>query len=115
LHGPYTGQMKAVLHQLAPEIPVVDLFADAPIANAKASAYLLAAYATWFPSGTVFLCVVDPGVGGTRPAGIVEARGPRDGGSGQRPIRAGRAPRRKGVQLGHRLEARAPLRQLSRA
>jgi len=75
LHGPYTGQMKAVLHQLAPEIPVVDLFADAPIANAKASAYLLAAYATWFPSGTVFLCVVDPGVGGTRPAVIVEADG----------------------------------------
>src|SRR5215831_8452439 len=75
LHGPYTGQMKAVLHQLAPEIPVVDLFADAPIANAKASAYLLAAYATWFPSGTVFLCVVDPGVGGTRPAVVVEADG----------------------------------------
>src|SRR5262245_41308339 len=75
LHGPYTCQMKAVLHQLAPEIPIVDLFADAPIANAKASAYLLAAYATWFPSGTVFLCVVDPGVGGTRPAVIVEADG----------------------------------------
>src|SRR5262249_8771411 len=77
LHGPYTGQMKAVLHQLAPEIPVVDLFADAPIANAKASAYLLSAYATWFPSGTVFLWVVDPGVGGTRPAvKVVTAAGP---------------------------------------
>lgn len=73
LHGPYTGQMKAVLHQLAPGIPVVDLFADAPVGNPKASAYLLAAYAAWFPAGTVFLCVVDPGVGGTRPAIIVEA------------------------------------------
>ena len=30
LHGPYTGQMKAVLHQLSPGIPVVDLFADTP-------------------------------------------------------------------------------------
>ena len=30
LQGPYTGQMKAVLHQLAPAVPVVDLFADAP-------------------------------------------------------------------------------------
>ncbi|MEZ5833951.1 MAG: SAM-dependent chlorinase/fluorinase [Dongiaceae bacterium] len=75
LHGPYTGQMKAVLHQSAPGIPVVDLFADAPAGNPKASAYLLAAYAAWFPAGTVFVCVVDPGVGGARPAIIIEADG----------------------------------------
>jgi hypothetical protein len=75
LHGPYTGQMKAVLHQMAPGIPSIDLFADAPVGDPKASAYLLAAYATWFPAGTVFLCVIDPGVGGTRPAIILEADG----------------------------------------
>jgi len=75
LHGPYTGQMKAVLHQLAPGISTIDLFADAPVGNPKASAYLLAAYAVWFPAGTVFLCVVDPGVGGTLPAVILEAEG----------------------------------------
>jgi S-adenosylmethionine hydrolase len=75
LHGPYTGQMKAVLHQMAPGIPIIDLFADAPVGNPKASAYLLAAYATWFPVRTVFLCVVDPGVGGTRPSIFLEADG----------------------------------------
>jgi S-adenosyl-L-methionine hydrolase (adenosine-forming) len=75
LHGPYTGQMKAVLHQMAPCVPIVDVFADAPVGNPKASAYLLAAYAPWFPVRTVFLCVVDPGVGGTRPAVILEADG----------------------------------------
>jgi S-adenosylmethionine hydrolase len=73
LHGPYTGQMKAVLHQGAPGIPIIDLFADAPVGNPKASAYLLAAYAAWFPVRTVFLCVVDPGVGGTRPSIFLEA------------------------------------------
>jgi len=52
---------------------VIDLFADAPVGNPKASAYLLAAYAEWFAVGTVFLCVVDPGVGGARPAIILEA------------------------------------------
>ena len=52
LHGPYTGQMKAVLHQMAPGVPVVDLFADAPGGNPKPSAYLLAAYAVWFAAGT---------------------------------------------------------------
>jgi S-adenosylmethionine hydrolase len=75
LHGPYTGQMKAVLYQTASGVPVIDLFADAPAGNPKASAYLLAAYAAWFPAGTVFLCVVDPGVGGERPPLIVEADG----------------------------------------
>jgi S-adenosylmethionine hydrolase len=82
LHGPYTGQMKTVLHRIAPGVPVVDLFADAPIGNPKAAAYLLAAYATWFPEQTVFLCVVDPGVGGERPAIIVEADGRRYVGPG---------------------------------
>ena len=75
LHGPYTGQMKAVLHQMAPSIPVIDLFSDAPVGNPKASAYLLASYAAWFSAGVVFLCVVDPGVGGARPAIILEADG----------------------------------------
>jgi hypothetical protein len=75
LAGPYTGQVKAVLTQAAPGVPVIDLFADAPAGNPKAAAYLLAAYSAWFPAGTVFLCVVDPGVGGGRPPVAVEADG----------------------------------------
>ena len=75
LHGPYTGQVKAVLHQMAPGVPAIDLFADAHQGNPRAAAYLLAIYASWFPVGTVFLCVVDSGVGGTRPAIVVEADG----------------------------------------
>ncbi|HEY2527605.1 MAG TPA: SAM-dependent chlorinase/fluorinase [Xanthobacteraceae bacterium] len=67
------GQMKAVLHQMVPGTSVIDLFADAPVGSPKASAYLLAAYAPWFPAGTVFLCVVDPGVGGVRPPIVLEA------------------------------------------
>jgi len=73
LEGPYTGQMKAVLHRDAPAAPAIDLFADAPAGNPKAAAYLLAAYAAWFPIGTVFLCVVDPGVGGRRAPVMIEA------------------------------------------
>src|SRR5437667_1343070 len=64
LHGPYTGQMKAVLHQMAPGIPIVDLFADAPVGNPKASAYLLAAYAAWFPARTVFSALSIPASAG---------------------------------------------------
>ncbi|MCP5364567.1 MAG: SAM-dependent chlorinase/fluorinase [Hyphomicrobiales bacterium] len=71
--GPYTGQLAAVLKRHAPEVDVISLFSDAPAHNPKASAYLLAAYASGFPKGTVFLCVIDPGVGGQRPAGILRA------------------------------------------
>ncbi len=75
LGGPYTGQVKAVLHQLAPAVPVVDLFADLPAGKPKPAAYLLAAYGSWFAPGTVLLAVVDPGVGGVRGAVVVEADG----------------------------------------
>lgn len=75
LAGPYTGQVMAVLQQTAPEIPAISLFADAPAGQPKPSAYLLAAYTAWFPAGTVFLCVVDPGVGSARRAVVTEADG----------------------------------------
>src|SRR6516225_11333685 len=75
LEGPYTGQVKNVLCRTAPGVPVVDLFANAPAGKPKPAAYLLAAYGVWFPPGTVLLAVIDPGVGGPRPAVIVEAGG----------------------------------------
>ena len=75
LEGPYTGQVLAVLQQAAPGVATIPLFADAPAGKPQPSAYLLAAYAAWFPEGTVFLCVVDPGVGGERRAVIAEASG----------------------------------------
>ncbi|PWC74602.1 SAM-dependent chlorinase/fluorinase [Azospirillum sp. TSH64] len=75
LSGPYTGQMKAVLAQQAPGVPVIDLFADAPAFDPQLSAYLLAAYAPAFPAGSVFLSVVDPGVGTDRRPVMVEADG----------------------------------------
>ncbi len=66
LAGPYIGQMKAIIWQAAPAVPIIDLFADLPPFDARSAAYLLAAYAEVFPAETVFLCVVDPGVGSDR-------------------------------------------------
>ncbi len=75
-NGPYIGQMKAMIWQQAPELPIIDLFADAPVHNSRASAYLLASYANAFPQDSVFLAVVDPGVGSQeRKAAIVRADG----------------------------------------
>ena len=75
LAGPYTGQVKAALAREAPGVPVIDLFADAPAFDPQLSAYLLAAYAHEFPAGTVFVCVVDPGVGTARRPLWVQADG----------------------------------------
>lgn len=71
--GPYLGQVKAVLAREAPGVTVIDLFANLPAFEIQAAAYLLAAYIDEFPSGTVFLCVVDPGVGSDRRAAVVKA------------------------------------------
>jgi S-adenosyl-L-methionine hydrolase (adenosine-forming) len=75
--GPYTGQIKAVLGRDAPGVSVVDLLHDAPAFRARPSSYLLAALIDVFPTEAVFLCVVDPGVGGDRAAIVVEADGRR--------------------------------------
>ncbi len=63
--GPYLGQVQAALHRLAPGEKVINLLADAPRNNPRASAYLLAACsrACGAPPGTIFFAVVDPGVG----------------------------------------------------
>jgi S-adenosylmethionine hydrolase len=63
LQGPYIGQVEAVLCRETPKATVIKLFADLPRQNQKAAAYLLAAYAPEFTAGTIFFCVVDPGVG----------------------------------------------------
>lgn len=72
---PYVGQVKAVLYAQAVGLPVIDLLHAAPDFNAHAAAQLLPALAAAFPPGAVFLCVVDPGVGGPRQAVVVEADG----------------------------------------
>ena len=75
--GPYMGQVEAVLARDAPGARVITLLDDAPAHDAKRSAYLLAALIDVFSKDTVFVCVVDPGVGSERAALIVEADGRR--------------------------------------
>jgi hypothetical protein len=69
----YVGQVKAVLQRIAPGMPVIDLLHEAPAFNVRASAHLLAAMVGCFAEDSVFLTVVDPGVGGIRNALVVKA------------------------------------------
>lgn len=54
---------------------VIDALHDAPDFGIEPAAHLLAALAGEFPKKTIFLAVVDPGVGGKRGAIVVEADG----------------------------------------
>ena len=72
----YVAQVKAVLlQQTSPGTPILDLLHGAPSFDAKAGAHLLAALQAWFPAGSVFLAVIDPGVGSARDAIVLEADG----------------------------------------
>lgn len=64
--GPYVGQMCLRLTELAPGVPVVTLISDLPQCRPQLAAYLLFGLQEGMPSGTVFCCVVDPGVGTDR-------------------------------------------------
>jgi S-adenosylmethionine hydrolase len=75
LRDPYVGQIKARLAEFAPAQQVVDLLHEVPDFNPHAGAHLLAAFAPGFPPGSVFLAVVDPGVGTPRDAVVVLAGG----------------------------------------
>lgn len=75
VRDPYVGQLKARLAGHAPEQLVVDLLHEVPDFNPHAGAHLLAAFEPVFPPGSVFLAVVDPGVGTLRDAAVVLAGG----------------------------------------
>ena len=72
----YVAQVKAALHQYAPTQQVIaDLLHTVPNFQAKPAAHLLAALKDFFPVGSVFMCIVDAGVGSDRDAVIVFANG----------------------------------------
>jgi S-adenosylmethionine hydrolase len=72
----YVAQVKAVLvQQTASGTPIHDLLHRVPNFDARAGAHLLAALHASFPGGSVFLAVVDPGVGGSREPVVLEADG----------------------------------------
>lgn len=72
----YVAQLKAVLlEELDGRVPIVDVLHSVPAFDIAAGAHLLAALQPRFPRGTVFLAVVDPGVGTEREAVVVAADG----------------------------------------
>ena len=62
----YAGTMRGVALSICPDATLVDISHDIPPHDVLAGALELAAAYRYFPPGTIFLVVVDPGVGSTR-------------------------------------------------
>lgn len=69
----YAGVMKGVILGICPDVTLVDISHDLPPHDIGFAAHELAATCKYFPAGTIFLVVVDPGVGTTRRGLAVEA------------------------------------------
>ncbi len=60
--------MKGVIAGIAPEAHLIDITHDISPQRVASGAWVLAAAYRYFPANTVFVCVVDPGVGSSRGA-----------------------------------------------
>lgn len=67
------GVMKGVIAGIAPDAHIIDVTHDIAPQNVPSAAWILAASYRYFPRGTAFVCVVDPGVGSSRGAIAVQA------------------------------------------
>jgi S-adenosyl-L-methionine hydrolase (adenosine-forming) len=67
-HDSYVGVMKGVMISLNPGIQFVDLTHDLPPQDRYAARFTLLTAYPYLPAGTVYLVVVDPGVGTSRRA-----------------------------------------------
>ncbi len=75
LLDPYVGIMKGVIYGIDPAAQIVDLTHAVARHDVREGAFMLANSVGYFPQGTVFLSVVDPGVGGARRPIAAEAGG----------------------------------------
>lgn len=71
----YTGVMKGVILQIAPQARIIDITHDIPPLSISAAAFINEWSYGYFPVGAIHLCVVDPGVGTRRRILAVEYSG----------------------------------------
>jgi S-adenosylmethionine hydrolase len=69
----YAGTMKGVMIGICPDITLVDITHEITAHDVMEGALQLAASCRYFPPGTIFLAIVDPGVGSSRRGIAVEA------------------------------------------
>jgi S-adenosylmethionine hydrolase len=74
LRDPYVGVMKGVIKSINPEAEIIDLTHNITPQDTYEAAIILMVSASYFPKNTIFVCVVDPGVGSHRRALLIRTR-----------------------------------------
>ena len=69
----YVGAVKAVIATINPNARVIDIAHNVRAHDVREGAYALWSSFRFFPRGTIFVAIVDPGVGSSREILIVEA------------------------------------------
>ena len=62
----YAGVLKGVVLSIVPDVTLIDLSHDLPAHDVPFAARELAATYKYYPAGTIFVVVIDPGVGSAR-------------------------------------------------
>lgn len=62
----FVGVMKGVISGITPDANIIDITHDIEPQNYKQAAFILAQSVKYFPKGSIFVCIVDPGVGSAR-------------------------------------------------
>lgn len=71
----FVGAMKGAILSVNPHVQLIDITHDIPPHDIRAGAFMLLASFESFPSGTIHVAVVDPGVGSSRRPVLVEGGG----------------------------------------
>jgi S-adenosylmethionine hydrolase len=77
LQDAYVGVMKGVILRLCPGVPLIDLTHAIRPQDVRQAAFVLQTSYRYFPPESVFLVVVDPGVGSSRRPIAIETEGGR--------------------------------------
>ena len=72
LKDPYVAEMKAVILNICPKARIIDITHQVEKFNVRMGAFILASASQHFPKETIYVGVVDPGVGTKRRPIIVE-------------------------------------------
>jgi S-adenosylmethionine hydrolase len=74
LEEPAVASMKGVSYGVSPDLKMFDITHEIPVFNIWEAAYRLNQTAKYWPAGTVFVSVVDPGVGTNRKSVVLKTR-----------------------------------------
>jgi S-adenosylmethionine hydrolase len=72
LKDPYVAEMKAVILSICPDAQIIDISHSIEKFDVRMGAFVFASALPYFPTGTVYVAVVDPGVGTNRRPIVVE-------------------------------------------